>query len=552
MRPIRLHPSLGTKVLERLREYADLPTRGVVAGQAVASVLDHLQGLNMSPINDIDVFRPVGGGILNRVGGTAVHTTTQLLSAQAQHDPDYSALYDFLKRMRSYRISTVSRQGMLNFVNCRLPDFYPLPALSVARVINSFDLNCVRVGVDLATEELVWDRHYQNFLKTRRIEISSVHTPWHTFLRALKKAKEIPGATFDAEAAASVVSLFRESKFYADFERIGVISDAFGPKLVETAKSLEGEWSKYFRLETIVLPLHHRNSVDLTVGSFKLRGTPDEKLLRQVNNMQNASLHFAGPVIHHIFKKASHKVACRIQELDHLIDESHPVIAAQFNQDPYSLSSGQVSTEHLDTVSRFLQACPEFCNTFAGLSLDEQFEASKALAAAKATLAASEFARLAKFAMPPDLRSQASVKALIARLANAAAEPLHTAALPLPRVPASWAKQGLRVKQLCSLSDFTSSIRFSEASRHVWGVRGGREAIVEITSQENGRDVTTALEFKLEEGKPVALSELMRPPGLMTAPARHLQMVALIQARLFGSPRLGECKVTCPEDDLPF
>ena len=552
MGSIRLHPSLGPKVLERLREYADLPTRGVVAGQAVASVLDHFQGLNMSPINDIDVFRPAGGSILTRVGGTAVHTTTQLLSAQAQHDPDYSALYNFLKRMRSYRISTVSRQGMLNFVNCKLPECWPLPALSVARVINSFDLNCVRVGVDLATGELVWDRHYQKFLKTRRIEISSVHTPWHTFLRALKKSVELPGATFDVEAAASVVALFHESKFYADFERIGVISDAFGPKLVETAKSLERDWSKYFRLETHVLPLYHRKTDDLTIGTFKLRGAPDEKLQRQVNNMQNASLHFVGPVIHNIFKKTSHRLACRIQELEYLIDESHPDTAAQFTQDPYSLSSGHVSPLHLDTVAEFLKACPEFCHVFAGLNLDEQFEASKALAAAKASLAAPEFARLAKFAMPPDLRSQASVKALVTRLANAAATPLHTVALALPQIPASWAKEGMRVKQLRSLSDFAMSVRFSESSRNVWGVLGGREAVVEISSQENGRDVTTALDFKLEAGKPVALSELMRPPGLITVPARHVQMAALIHARLFGTPRLAGCKVTCPEDDLPF
>lgn len=548
-----LHPSLGLDVLNRLREFTPLPSQGVVAGQAVASVLDHLQGLRDSPINDVDVFRLAGTRYLRRqpsLIGTIRHQDVSL----ANKGLDYASLATFLERMRSYRVSTVSRNGLLNFVNCDMGKHRPFALLTPSRVIQSFDLNCVRVAVDLATGELVWDRHFENFLKYRRVEICAMHTPWHTFLRALKKSYDLPEVTLDLPATATIATTFANSHLFQDYACHGVVGDRFGPKLRETAEKMRGTWSRYFQMEEKTYNKVLQGE-DFTVSWLTPRADADTAIQHRVNALHNASLHFAGPVLHALFRKNTHKLIARVHEFEDELPRSNPV-RAYFEQDPCGLLTGHVSPRHIGSVAAFLKEHPKLVHAFAALTLDEQFEAAKTLQRFSRQVSARQFARLAEYVQPADLREAGAIEALHSRVQRAAAEPLRATALVLPRVPAPLAARGFKLRELLSIDDFETSKHFSPTSYIARQVREGTVAVVEISSVEEGKPVITALEIKLEATRPTVLTMIHRSPGRRTAtPSSHRLLCAIVMAKLTGNPLgkgTGFRRPGGPADDVPF
>jgi len=553
MRRLILHPSLGLDVLNRLREFTALPSHGVVAGQAVASVLDHMQGLRDSPINDVDVFRVAGIRHLRRqstIIGTIRHQEVSLANAGL----DYASLASFLERMRSYRVSTVSRNGLLNYVNCDTGQHRPLSLLTPSRVIQSFDLNCVRVAVDLATGELVWDRHFENFLKYRRVEICAMHTPWHTFLRALKKSYDLPEVTLDLPATAAIATTFANSHLFQDYACHGVVGDRFGPKLRETAEKMRGTWGRYFRMEEKTYSKVHLGE-DFTVSWLTPRADADAAIQRRVNALHNASLHFAGPVLHSLFRKNSHKLVARVQEFESELPPKTRV-RDYFEQDPCGFLTGHVSPRHVETVTAFLKLQPKFVNVFAALTLDEQFEAAKELLSFSRNVPAPQFARMAEHVQPADLRTVGALELLHRRVQLAANSSLRATALPLPRVPAPLVARGLKLRELLSINDFETSTHFSPTSYMVRQVREGTRAIVEISSVEDGKPVVTALEIKLEASRPTVLAMLRRSPGRLTpTPNSHRLLCAIVMAKLTGNPLgkdTGYRRPGGPEEDVPF
>lgn len=553
MSRLKLHPSLGRDILNRLREFAPLPSQGVVAGQAVASVLDHMRGLRDSPVNDIDVFRVAGTQYLRRqssVIGTIRHQDVSLADKRL----DYASLATFLDRMRSYRVSTVSRSGLLNFVNCDMGNRRPLSLLTPSRVIQSFDLNCVRAAVDLATGELVWDRHFENFWKYRRVEVCVMHTPWHTFLRALKKSYDLPEVTLDLPATAMIATSFANSHLFHDYACHGVVGARFGPKLRETAEKMRGTWSRYFQLEEKTYNKVHLGE-DLTVSWLTPRGEADRTIQRRVDALHNASLHFTGPALHAIFRKNSHKLVSRVHEFENELPRNSRV-REYYEQDPCSLLVGHVSPRHVDTVTKFLKEQPGFVHVFAALTLDEQFEAVKTLQRFRRELPPHHFARLAEHAQPADLRTAYAIEALNRHVQSAAQAPFRAEALKLPRVPRPLVARGLRLRELRCVDDFELSRHFSPTSYMARQVREGTRAIVEISSFEDGKAVVTALEIKLEAGKPTVLSMEHRSPGrLSPTPSTHRLLKAIVMARLTGNPLgtgTGSRRPGGPVEDVPF
>lgn len=549
MKHLKLHPGLGATVLNRLHELTPLPSRGIVAGQAVASVLDHLQGYISSPINDVDVFRRAGRHGLTRTSTSIIRTVEQQQIAPVQVDTSYQAMNSFLLRMRSYRVSTVSRAGLLNFVNCTVPGKLALEELSTARVIQSFDLNCVRVGIDLATGQLVWDRHYENFLRHRRIEICTVHTPWHTFFRALKKQVELPNVTLDVEAAATIVTALYNSSLYADFGYHGVLSEAFGPKVMATAEIFRSAWDKYFHVtNTLTRPL---NAEPFTVHGLEPLGTVDRDLQNRVNQMHNASLHFMGPVIHNLMKKATHRVIARAEQVASHLSARHPNLQEYFQLDPWSVAAGEVSLSHLDSVQQFLEESPAFISVFSGLTLNEQAEASKALITLKSKVPSYLFNWMGQLAMPADLRSAALVKAFFAKLQHEAITPLHSQTLNLSTLIMGERANQIQVNQLRSIADFEQSRHYGSQCPELQEVRAGTCSILELTSIEDGCEVVSALEFEMQDYTPIKLRKVRRQAGLAVMPDNHVQLRSAILKELFGDSDWQQ-PVETSSDDLPF
>lgn len=237
-----LHPGMGPAILDRLARMDELPKFGTVAGQAVASAIDDIWGKGGGVYNDIDVFVPVDSSkITTDKAAEAPWRFTPLYAESAA----YGEMQKYLLQVGTYRLVKTTRRGMVNSV---LIDFSGelRCADHSKRVISSFDLNCTRVAVDLRTKRLVWDRHFEQFLRNRELRIVTAHTPVHTFLRLLSKRRQLANVTVDVETAARTCFVMQEASLREELRAKRAASFVFGEKYRQLADDLHADWAAYY------------------------------------------------------------------------------------------------------------------------------------------------------------------------------------------------------------------------------------------------------------------------------------------------------------------
>ena len=197
MAELKLDPGMGPAVLRHLRQFANLPTDGLVAGQAVASAVSELFGEGWGVVyNDVDVFRHYRRldeteeqrkrreklRVLDTVRFTA-------LDLEVEGWTPYSAMREVaITRREKYSVVKTMREGMLNVV------YYDHGYASVdGQFLQTFDINAAQVGVDILSGQLMWTREYQRYLRTKQLEIVTMHTPYQSLIRYFKKRQELDG-----------------------------------------------------------------------------------------------------------------------------------------------------------------------------------------------------------------------------------------------------------------------------------------------------------------------------------------------------------------------
>lgn len=246
---ISLRPEMGETILAHLGKLAKLPKFGVVAGQAVASAIEDLWGAGGGVYNDLDVFIP-STGKFTKPGSKANTMPTRGEAKSTTHTGYGGSVQRHLELVQTYRIEEVRYAGLINRVYFRLPDVQDRRADDHAqRVISGFDINAVRVGIDLRTRKLVWDAHYEQFLANRELRIAACYTPAHTLVRLLKKAQELPDVTVDVETAARITAMLQTESLYRTLNSAKLVSYLFGDKFTRLAMSHESQWQAYYQLD---------------------------------------------------------------------------------------------------------------------------------------------------------------------------------------------------------------------------------------------------------------------------------------------------------------
>ncbi len=267
-----LHPDMGTVVLDALRSRAELPPSGVLAGQAVASALEDCFGRGGGVYNDIDVFRQLPHRAPSREREDRIAPTLSMCALAVSRMPEKDAEdYDHLKLVptlvthETYRIERAVRRDALNVVLYRasgIPNAEPL------RVLRGFDLNCVRVGVDLQTRRLVWTPDYEAFLRTSELRLCAAHTPFHSLLRLLKKREELADVTLPLEASLALAALMAQPEHRRALQERRTATFWYGSKYQALARSFRASLGSTFRLETHLLRKGERGAL--------VRGAGDE------------------------------------------------------------------------------------------------------------------------------------------------------------------------------------------------------------------------------------------------------------------------------------
>lgn len=257
-----LYPDMGLAIAEHLQKVAQqkLPASGFLAGQAVDSAITDLFGKGGGVYNDLDIFRMVPFEdtkllVRKKDPDAKVSQLTQRSEATVKQTAHaYLGMVQWLELVSTYGIKSVSRQNMLNFVNCCVSSMREMSRKNRIRAdsfnpmlyLNSFDINSTRVGVDLATKKLIWTPDYQDFLATRQLKTCASHTPYHTFLRLLKKQQELPDTYLNLEQEAAIALALHTNPDLNWLRSTKSIETIYGKKTQELAREFSAESHPYF------------------------------------------------------------------------------------------------------------------------------------------------------------------------------------------------------------------------------------------------------------------------------------------------------------------
>lgn len=470
---IVLHPNMGAPLLHHLSQFGDLPNRGILAGQAVDSAITDLYGKGGGVYNDLDIFRNAPGTHREGANNFATGTTSRsemTLNLAERPETSYGGMAAIVSLARLYSIKSVSRDDMLNFVQCTMADGYMDRRLRAHDVIAGFDLNCTRVAIDLATKELVWDHHYEQFLQSRQLRIAMMHTPWHTFLRLAKKSQELPDVYADFEAAAQACTSVSHNPFIHGVRHQDAVSTLFGKKHLAQAEATRSIWTPYFSLQTTVLARTERHShwaeaADLkpgavmdksvTLHSLEPRGALDADLQERCDRTGYGIIFLASTLVDEARRTVSPSTVRKleaIQECRPLMQPSEPKRLDFVRYCADTLGTGYVAGQALpavaDKVAAWLDKHGLFKEKFFGLTLAQQSERMQTIAQLARDYGALHydgdaehaFGVLELTATVTDLQSRETMLALLDLDRHQSMKPFDNKPLKLPvRLPALFA-----------------------------------------------------------------------------------------------------------------
>lgn len=179
-----------SKIIDFLKSNYKIPSSGLIAGQAVASLVYKELRLNLNqPINDVDVFvkkstndKSVFSNCRKEFFNNIVSHDNQGSNMETVFSSSFSRGYQVLN---SYYLEEDSRVNVINY-NAYSED-------ERQKIVDSFDLNCCSVGFEIETGEFYYSTAFIEFVKTLQLRVQSVHTPFHTMLRINKKIKDLGG-----------------------------------------------------------------------------------------------------------------------------------------------------------------------------------------------------------------------------------------------------------------------------------------------------------------------------------------------------------------------
>jgi hypothetical protein len=181
---------LGRKAIDILKSRFELPESGLLAGGSLGNVIWELVSGNKAVINDIDIF------ILKDIIEYSDNKERPLFEykeEETNYFEEYSGMAWSTKTKGYYKIIEAKKEDYNNIIDYVSTTSDPLI------VINSFDINCTRVGYSLENDEFYWSEDFVDFLKTGQLKVSNLKTPSHTALRLVKKSKELNAKLDDVE-----------------------------------------------------------------------------------------------------------------------------------------------------------------------------------------------------------------------------------------------------------------------------------------------------------------------------------------------------------------
>lgn len=259
--------SMAKAILEELNAIQELPKSGLVAGQAVSSIVTEILNLNFnSVINDIDIFYTYSDnfkikGVMDKFKNSELDNEMSSSEKIIVSTDMYSHITS-MHTYRTYSMLGTTRYEKLNKIWVLFNNiFYKYEKIAMQKeLIANFDINSTQIGVDIETEEVIFSEHFIQYLMTRQLDIVYWNTPVHSLIRLFKKQKELG--------------------VYCDFDKnkmlVSVLQTAYKNSLFASLKEKQNIGKKDFRYTNSAVGsfLHQMNTVSLFFGE-KMKGQYD-------------------------------------------------------------------------------------------------------------------------------------------------------------------------------------------------------------------------------------------------------------------------------------
>lgn len=551
-RKIKLDAAMGVQVMRFLSDYATLPASGIVAGQSVASAIDAIFGSHAPVVNDVDVFRKVktkksiGSEMVNSTAKRQQVVVHNVNAAEQNYshygEGHYEGMQQMLSMIDTYAIQSVSRDGMLNFVNCTTASGDH--DLTAAKVLSGFDLNCVRVAVDLQTQRLIWDSSFERFVATRQLEIAMLHTPYHTMVRFLRKLETLPGVYGDVGAAAEICAGISKGKYLGKMMEAKQISLLFGQKMYSQCEAVQSRLDPYFELQShkfrkdygprksgwmeVAGEVDHDAAGDsVELWGLSARGDLDSALQRKMDRMGPMALTHGPRVIYEARRAKSKSVAVKFGEMREIFcGRRKSAVGWNLNVFGEAYVEGHALEDIGEKVDLFLRKHTGFTGLMLGLTLGQQYEMTKRIkAVCKEFDGDDSLGVLETQACAVDLLQDDFMREVLRKDAIESQKPFKVIPMQLAKLPAVF--NDYTVRELLTRGDLRREGR--DMGHCVGGytslVRANRSRVLSIRPK-HGRDKS--------KWSTVELRDQNYPHGVWREFGKHAKLV-VVQHRSHGN-----------------
>jgi len=262
------------------KDGSELPSDGVLTGQAISTLL--LEEINWKKyrkkpdkitINDIDVFqeRKINREVANPDGFAKEGNDIAIKYNKYDYINNTNIInrYKILSSIKTEKINITTFEYKKEYYDIRGNENTQIGRYK--KVLETFDLNNVQVGIDLEKKELIYTQKFEEFIKTGELKVADFETPLHSSIRLVEKQQE-HGLYCNIERELSKLSIkyglpeyskwvFREEMANKYNKYSYILNKYFDIKEVDISDKLEEGEVQKFRLWTLNKTMVFKESI---------------------------------------------------------------------------------------------------------------------------------------------------------------------------------------------------------------------------------------------------------------------------------------------------
>lgn len=223
---------LAQESLDYLKFEYDLPETGFIAGGSIANLIWEKVSGHSAAINDIDHYLFTKKVEIN---DQEIRQKQHFTHKESYLYEDYSGTHFAYRTKSFYVIDKVERDGIMNTI------YYESEKPCLDTILRSFDINCCQIGYDIDNKQFLWTSHFEEFLKTGKLQIVNLGSPAHTAIRLVKKKNEL-SADFD-RIELDMIEYCLNSKRFIDSYKVN-----FKDRYADMFRKYESELTNRFEL----------------------------------------------------------------------------------------------------------------------------------------------------------------------------------------------------------------------------------------------------------------------------------------------------------------